>query len=166
MCHQLALCHRSTSALWHCGAASSLSVVVLCRRCPCPGCVGCVLVLGTCHRWCMVVVLIAICWWWWWALVTVCVVGGPSSLFVLPHCPCIIAIRRGVHGGHCRRGTWIVSSGGLRWLFTHRGGRKQPDDAHCVVSTLPVLVWLVMWHCKVVVVLWCAVVIVGGGGHG
>jgi len=36
------------------------------------------------------------------------------------------------------------------------------DNAHRVVLTSLVLVWLVTWHCEVVVVLWCAVVIVGG----
>jgi len=36
------------------------------------------------------------------------------------------------------------------------------DDAHRVMSTSLVLVWLVTWCCEVVVVLRCAMVIVGG----
>ena len=35
------------------------------------------------------------------------------------------------------------------------------DNAHHIVLTSPALIWLVTWHCSVVVVLQCAMVIVG-----
>jgi len=121
-CHRLAMCHWL--ALCCRGAALSSSVIVPCHRRPCPGHVGCVLVLGARCCWCMVVVLVAVCQWWWWALIAVRVVGGPSLLFVSLHCLCIITICHGVHGGRCRRGTWIVSSGGVEVVFYSLGWLK------------------------------------------
>ena len=159
-----------------------------CHCHPCPGCIGCVLVLGAHRCWCMVVVvLVAVHQWWWWALIAVCVVGGPSLSFMSLHCLSIIAVRClvatslsvmwhlgiGGRGGcllwrpwwllstsiclphHCQ----IVSSGGVRWLFTHQGGQKQPDSDDVALQGC----------CCVVVCRGCcgqSTSVVGSGGHG
>jgi len=45
-CCHLAACHHHVSWSCRCGAASSLSVVVPCHRCPCPGRI----IVVPCHR--------------------------------------------------------------------------------------------------------------------